>query len=49
MTGVVEPNEHDTFLLRQRIRPIVHQYEWRTLDRRLVPAMAVGLDALQAR
>jgi acyl dehydratase len=36
-------------VLDVRIRPIVHQYEWRTLDRRLVPAMAVGLDALQAR
>ena len=27
-TGVVDPNQHDLFLLRQRIRPIVNQYEF---------------------
>ena len=25
---MVQPNEHDTFLLRQRIRPVVNQYEF---------------------
>jgi uncharacterized protein YxjI len=25
---VVQPNEHDTFLMRQRIRPIINQYEF---------------------
>jgi uncharacterized protein YxjI len=25
---VIQPNEHDTFLLRQRIRPVVNQYEF---------------------
>jgi hypothetical protein len=39
----VDPNEHDLYLLRQRWAPE------RTLDRRLVLATAVGMDALQAR
>jgi uncharacterized protein YxjI len=26
--SVIDPNEHDRFLLRQRIRPIVNQYEF---------------------
>ncbi len=29
---VVQPNEHDTFLMRQRIRPIVNQYEFTLPD-----------------
>ena len=77
----VDPNEHDRFLLRQRIRPVVNQYHFefrrgdevlgthtrqafkfrdtytidmsgdpqRTIDRRMILAIAVGMDALQAR
>ncbi len=32
MTAVVQPNEHDTFLLRQRIRPVINQYEFTLPD-----------------
>ena len=54
---MVQPNEHDRFLLTQRIRwkfrdtYTIHLSgdPERTLDRRLVLAMAVGMDALQAR
>ena len=28
MSALVEPNEHDRFILRQRIRPVVNQYEF---------------------
>jgi uncharacterized protein YxjI len=28
MTALVEPNEHDRFILRQRIRPVINQYEF---------------------
>jgi uncharacterized protein YxjI len=28
MTSLVEPNEHDRFILRQRIRPVINQYEF---------------------
>ena len=28
MPGMVDPNEHDRFLLRQRIRPIINHYEF---------------------
>jgi uncharacterized protein YxjI len=28
MTAPVEPNDHDRFILRQRIRPVVNQYEF---------------------
>jgi uncharacterized protein YxjI len=28
MTSLVEPNEHDRFILRQHIRPIINQYEF---------------------
>ena len=28
MTPLVEPNEHDRFILRQRIRPVINQYEF---------------------
>jgi uncharacterized protein YxjI len=28
ISAVVQPNEHDVFLLRQRIRPVVNQYEF---------------------
>src|SRR4051794_7200561 len=28
MATLVDPNEHDVFVLRQRIRPIVNQYEF---------------------
>jgi uncharacterized protein YxjI len=28
VTGVVEPNEHDTFEMRQRIRMVINQYEF---------------------
>src|SRR5919198_1947295 len=28
MTELVEPNEHDRFILRQRIRPVINQYEF---------------------
>jgi len=28
MSTAVQPNEHDRFLLRQRIRPVVNQYEF---------------------
>jgi uncharacterized protein YxjI len=27
MTALIEPNAHDRFILRQRIRPVVNQYE----------------------
>jgi uncharacterized protein YxjI len=29
---VVEPNQHDVFLLRQRIRPVINQYEFTLPD-----------------
>jgi uncharacterized protein YxjI len=29
---MVEPNQHDTFLMRQRIRPVVNQYEFTLPD-----------------
>jgi uncharacterized protein YxjI len=28
MAALVEPNQHDRFILRQRIRPIINQYEF---------------------
>jgi len=28
MTDLVEPNEHDRFILRQQIRPVINQYEF---------------------
>jgi uncharacterized protein YxjI len=28
MSALVEPNEHDRFILRQRIRPVINQYEF---------------------
>ena len=28
MPALVEPNEHDRFILRQRIRPVINQYEF---------------------
>src|SRR3954454_21057140 len=28
MTPSVEPNDHDRFILRQRIRPVINQYEF---------------------
>jgi uncharacterized protein YxjI len=28
MTAIVNPNEHDRFILRQRIRPVINQYEF---------------------
>jgi len=28
MNALVEPNEHDRFILRQRIRPVINQYEF---------------------
>jgi hypothetical protein len=28
MPPLVDPNDHDVFILRQRIRPIVNQYEF---------------------
>ena len=28
MTALIEPNEHDRFILRQRIRPVINQYEF---------------------
>jgi uncharacterized protein YxjI len=28
MTALIEPNAHDRFILRQRIRPVVNQYEF---------------------
>jgi uncharacterized protein YxjI len=28
MTAIVDPNAHDRFVLRQRIRPVVNQYEF---------------------
>jgi len=28
MAALVEPNEHDRFILRQRIRPVINQYEF---------------------
>jgi uncharacterized protein YxjI len=28
MASLVDPNEHDRFILRQRIRPVVNQYEF---------------------
>ena len=28
MSALVEPNEHDVFILRQRIRPVINQYEF---------------------
>ena len=31
-TPLVEPNDHDRFLLRQRFRPIVNQYEFTLAD-----------------
>ena len=30
--GVVDPNQHDRFLLRQRIKPIINQYEFSLPD-----------------
>ena len=81
-----DPNRHDRFVMRQRIRPVINQYEislpgadgepgepvcfveqarfkfkedvydidvsgdtGHAVDRRLVLANAVGMDALQAR
>jgi len=32
MNALVEPNAHDRFILRQRIRPIVNQYEFSLAD-----------------
>jgi uncharacterized protein YxjI len=29
---VVDPNQHDTFVLRQRIRPVINQYEFSLAD-----------------
>jgi uncharacterized protein YxjI len=31
-TDVIDPNQHDRFLLRQRIRPVVNQYEFSIPD-----------------
>jgi hypothetical protein len=46
----VDPNRHDRFFVKQRVRPIVNQYEVSTLGpNRIVLALAVGMDALQAR
>jgi uncharacterized protein YxjI len=28
MSQLIEPNEHDRFILRQRIRPVINQYEF---------------------
>jgi uncharacterized protein YxjI len=28
MTALIEPNAHDRFILRQRIRPVINQYEF---------------------
>jgi uncharacterized protein YxjI len=28
MSELIEPNEHDRFILRQRIRPVINQYEF---------------------
>ena len=28
MSALVEPNEHDVFVLRQRIKPVINQYEF---------------------
>jgi uncharacterized protein YxjI len=32
MTSLVDPNVHDRFLLRQRIRPVINQYEFSLPD-----------------
>src|SRR3954468_19409117 len=32
MATLVDPNDHDVFILRQRIRPIVNQYEFSIPD-----------------
>jgi uncharacterized protein YxjI len=32
VTVVVQPNEHDTFEMRQRIRPVINQYEFTLPD-----------------
>ena len=83
--AVVDPNQHDQFVLRQRIRPVINHYEFSLADdeppfcfveqarfkfkedirffaddsksvelmrikaRHVVLALAVGMDALQAR
>ena len=30
--GIVDPNQHDQFVLRQRIRPVINQYEFSLAD-----------------
>ncbi len=38
---LVDPNDHDVFLLRQRIRPVVNQYEFRLPDGDGTPGPAI--------
>ena len=41
MTALVEPNTHDRFILRQRIRPIVNQYEFTLPDEDGAPGATI--------